>query len=60
MKKGAFICEVNNITRNKEFSTSLLALENSEVFLINRQDLLYFFKKNLGILLRLTDKKVFL
>lgn len=59
MGEGYFIGEIDCIINDKPLTTSLISLKLSEVFLIDKVELLHFFKKNLGILLKINYLKYF-
>jgi hypothetical protein len=60
MGEGYFIGEIDCLLNEKPLSTSLISLKPTEVFLIDKQDMLSFFKKNLGILLKINYLKYFI
>ena len=60
MGEGYFIGEIDCIINDKPLTTSLISLKLTEVFLIDKAELLHFFKKNLGILLKINYYKYFI
>lgn len=59
MGEAYFIGEIDSILNNKCLTTSLISIKPSEVFIIDKSDLLHFFKINLGLLLKINYKKYF-
>lgn len=59
MSEGAFIGEIDCLVNDKPLTTTLISLKPTEVFIVDKTDLVSFFKKNLGILLKLNYLKFF-
>lgn len=59
MGEGTFIGEIDNLVNNSTLTTTVISLKPTAVFLVDKLDLIHFFKKNLGILLKLNYKKYF-
>eukprot|EP00462_Mataza_sp_D1_P019112 CAMPEP_0175137714 /NCGR_PEP_ID=MMETSP0087-20121206/9959_1 /TAXON_ID=136419 /ORGANISM="Unknown Unknown, Strain D1" /LENGTH=874 /DNA_ID=CAMNT_0016420561 /DNA_START=311 /DNA_END=2935 /DNA_ORIENTATION=- len=54
---GAFVGEVHAILDQRPLTTTLLCVEEGEVFYISRQELLHFLEENPGFLLYFLEKK---
>lgn len=59
MGAGIFIGEIDPLVNDDKLTTTLISLKPTELFIIDKNDLLNFFKKNLGILLKINYKKFF-
>ncbi|EAR94504.2 cyclic nucleotide-binding domain protein (macronuclear) [Tetrahymena thermophila SB210] len=59
MGEGFFIGEIDSLVNDKPLTTTLISLKPTEVFIVDKNDLVSFFKKNLGILLKLNYLKYF-
>lgn len=59
MSEGFFIGEMDSLVNDKPLTTTLISLKPTEVFIVDKTDLVSFFKKNLGILLKLNFLKFF-
>ena len=53
MGQGYFIGEIDPLVNDGKLTTSLISLKPTEVFVIDKNDLVHFFKKNLGVLLKI-------
>ena len=59
MGEGFFIGEIDALVNDKPLTTTLISLKPTEVFIVDKNDLVTFFKKNLGILQKLNYLKYF-
>ncbi|EGR29106.1 hypothetical protein IMG5_162900 [Ichthyophthirius multifiliis] len=59
ISEGYFVGEIDSLVNDKPLTTTLISLKPTEVFVVDKQDLVRFFKKNLGILLQLNYLKFF-
>lgn len=59
MGEGYFIGEIEALLNDTPLTTTLISIKSTEVFIIDKNDLVSFFKNNLGILLKLNYLKYF-